>query len=675
MIKAKKVYFLIVLIMSAIYTLKAQDDIRVHQAPSLQLGLNGLTYSKGDLDAQLIMQIIAEKQQEIKVRLIENMFLNGVDKSGGTIYNYTSNILNSITQEANPEIRTKIILESTVNFAFVYHFTEYIKSNNKDVLEDIRTEVIEIHLEENKINKIKKHDNIYTKKINKINKSPKEVKVKKLLFEKDIFNILLLDIASEVIKNNTILKELGVMQVEQMNSYNTKNKFIRIKRIYDSKIYDEKDSVYYKHCEYLYNLMEKELKNITKTIGLANYYIKEYSFISQNYNINPNQTGGDSFNYQLLLEEIDNTIKLIKKKWTNESDSIFSISLTELSNIQNIILKTERLDNTNYKDSINFESDLIYVLNSKVIPILRKYSKFNSSINATLNSTSNILLLRANNLLYQKNTTNVNHKHFYDNILVKLLGLLYEFDKPETYLEFINMIPGFENFLTNPLAKSTLNTLNNYISNSVSLNSDINNEKYVDINIDSFLSNIINTRKNTLTPFDFHFTVGLNNIFFVESLDIHNGTKINNYSFVSEKIGAKYKILNPGAWRNRKIGDVYKNRYGVTYEKTASPTQPLIDNLYVLLYGSGILYNITNMGTNKDFNYPIIGLGAGVTLYNSLDINFTWGFPIDNQLTFSNNFKGNRSYIGFGVDIQFLDYFNRLSRNIKNNRTQKRLSK
>ena len=50
-----------------------------HVAPSLQVGLSGITFSPGILDKDIAMQLIMRKQDEVKVRLIRNTLLNNLN--------------------------------------------------------------------------------------------------------------------------------------------------------------------------------------------------------------------------------------------------------------------------------------------------------------------------------------------------------------------------------------------------------------------------------------------------------------------------------------------------------------------------------------------------------------------------------------------------------------------
>ncbi|MCA6391898.1 MAG: hypothetical protein IM607_10975, partial [Cytophagales bacterium] len=95
-------------------------------------------------------------------------------------------------------------------------------------------------------------------------------------------------------------------------------------------------------------------------------------------------------------------------------------------------------------------------------------------------------------------------------------------------------------------------------------------------------------------------------------------------------------------------------------------------NVHLLLYGSGLLYNLTNTGTTSNFNSPLIGIGAGVTFFNDLDFNISWGTPVVKDKPFLDNSLP--TYFNVGFDIQFFEYYNRLQQKRKANQTQKKLA-
>ena len=100
-----------------------------------------------------------------------------------------------------------------------------------------------------------------------------------------------------------------------------------------------------------------------------------------------------------------------------------------------------------------------------------------------------------------------------------------------------------------------------------------------------------------------------------------------------------------------------------------APKEPIISNWHLIAYGSGILYNLVNTKTLKEFNMPIIGIGSGLTFYNGLDFNISWGVPI----MASKPISSSNGFWNVGFDIQFIEYYDRLMEKRKNNQIQKRL--
>lgn len=105
------------------------------------------------------------------------------------------------------------------------------------------------------------------------------------------------------------------------------------------------------------------------------------------------------------------------------------------------------------------------------------------------------------------------------------------------------------------------------------------------------------------TRLSFYFTVGISNAFVVDKPD----SVPANLSFASEKIGLKYKLVD---WTKRRT---YKNRSYVPKPR------PLMKDLYLLLYGSGLLYQIEAVKTEENLNNPTFGLLFGLHFFNNLD--------------------------------------------------------
>jgi lysophospholipase L1-like esterase len=630
----------------------SQTD-NVTNPPTLQVGLNGLTLNKGGLDAQLIMEIVAEKQSEIKIRIVQNMFLDNLQNSGGTVYNYANNMLKVITEEPDSNLRTKLALENTVNLVFAYAFADFMMGKNDPANNHIKTLLNAYNLQLSATSK--SFGNI--KKLESINVTPDN---------KDEFVSLILDMSSEVIRNNSRLKELGVMSIPYSVSYDYLNTY--------NKLYKENPRNF-ALAKNVYDLMTAKLDEFLDIAGVINYFVNEYSFNKSTQINSANLTAIAGFtnpnNFDGLKKEIDETIKIVSLNWTKDDDSIFSESVETLKKIRDEISRIERIENLNTETYIT--SDILYILKNDIAPTLSKYIKFNSKLNDQLTILNNQIIQLAEKILKTANFPLDDLKNNKKINFIKLLSTIYEFNKAKTYSDYLNIISELENVFLDDKINTSISILNSYVKNNISVKKTEQGKEYLEFNIESFLMNLSKTSNNKIRNWQFHFTVGVNNIYFRNPLKLSDESFINNYSFVSEKIGVKYKFYNPGGWKPRNFGEQY-SLFGWNYLKTSPPHEPLVSNYHLLLYGSGILYNITSTGTSKEFNYPILGYGIGITFYNALDLNLTMGYPIRDNLSFSQNFAVDSSYIGIGFDIQFIEYFNRLTEKRKNAQIQKNLA-
>ena len=133
----------------------------------------------------------------------------------------------------------------------------------------------------------------------------------------------------------------------------------------------------------------------------------------------------------------------------------------------------------------------------------------------------------------------------------------------------------------------------------------------------------------------------------------------------------KFKIMSKGDWWPKNPGETYGS-LGYHYIKTSAPKEPVISNWHVLIYGSGILYNLINSSTNKEFSYPLIGVGTGVTFFNALDFNISVGLPLLENGGFTAMKKN--AFIGFGFDIPIGEYLKEVGKKRKERKLRKQLT-
>jgi hypothetical protein len=158
-------FFVTVLFVFPILSVQSQDE----SPPSLSMGLDHLVFGKGVIDVELLSDIIANKQDELKREFIKRTVVNGVANNNFTFYNYASNTLDLILKEKNKKVITREVMEYTANFALVYGIAElYIElelksraENNPEtplflVLNDFKVQPSDLAISSDKIFKLER---------------------------------------------------------------------------------------------------------------------------------------------------------------------------------------------------------------------------------------------------------------------------------------------------------------------------------------------------------------------------------------------------------------------------------------------------------------------------------------------------------------------------------------
>jgi hypothetical protein len=167
------------------------------------------------------------------------------------------------------------------------------------------------------------------------------------------------------------------------------------------------------------------------------------------------------------------------------------------------------------------------------------------------------------------------------------------------------------------------------------------------------VNNSIATSLYFINPRPF-FNLGVNYIYFPNGNNSVNPSEGKFYgaAILSEKIGFQFKINDFKYARSFKKGESFRYR-GRNYVRLTEPKDPYISNIYWSIYGSGILYNIINSSTKENFSAPLIGLGLGVTLFNGLRINGSFGYAINSS---ENKFNSDNTFISIGLDVPLIEY-------------------
>ncbi len=265
---------------------------------------------------------------------------------------------------------------------------------------------------------------------------------------------------------------------------------------------------------------------------------------------------------------------------------------------------------------------------------------------------------------------------------IKVFSKIDEFDKVPTYADFLNQLSDAGDIFSDEEMRKSINRIISFVRGYIKVGEDEQGKLSLNLDVEGFLYNLQKTPYNKFRPLQFHFTVGANTTAFKTNLVTSSNDTIRNYSFIGEKIGIKFKIWDYKYVRSFSKGETFSYwkfyrwwcpvPVKANYIRTSPPKEPAISNLHLLAYGSGILYNIVNTGTTKNFNSPLVGIGLGITFFNDLDFNISWGRPILSNKSF--NDASVPSFFNVGFDIQFIEYYDRISQKRKANQTQKKVA-
>ncbi|MEX0966004.1 MAG: hypothetical protein WD077_02105 [Bacteroidia bacterium] len=175
---------------------------------------------------------------------------------------------------------------------------------------------------------------------------------------------------------------------------------------------------------------------------------------------------------------------------------------------------------------------------------------------------------------------------------------------------------------------------------------------------DEFTNARLTSLEHTFVGVKPYFLIGLNYGVFANELTIKvNETftdTLNQLAFASEKFGLKFILADFEYTRSFGPNQSFKYRGTWRYWDNYAPSKPLINNIYFHLFGSGLIYNIVNLKTNRNFELPLIGVGFGVEFFNSLEANVNYSLPLD--LNDDPIILPKRGMLSIGFDVPIFEY-------------------
>jgi len=795
---------LILFALTFFFQVKAQD---LHEAPSLQVGLSGIKFSKGNLDPELIAEIIAEKQKEVKVKLIKNMLLNNLGVDNGLFYAYIDQSIEILTTEKDEDTRVKNLLENTVNLSFVVGYAEYYLQTLKKDSPEWKS-IRELALSYGISSSLFEKDKLSLKDFAKINyresvaeHSNTETDENYIIEQNNKFVGVIIDLFAEVIRQNEQLKTLGLLRTNYLQNYLSMNSYIsledergneklapKLKSLNDllnsNRYLSERTtldqiqkSLETSQLQTLDSATKTKLEQYTKSLQTAlteiskllNSKDEELQLIGYSANQNYRfltMKSGSFYNYvkeqykidaQAILSGTDNSLKeqysmlqwyldsKIKSEFYNNSFSkrtqadviylqikknldiylkYFGLikSLSAKGNDWNEVLKAisnnftcgdanvladsmmvqygrarkemtdiSKLSQSEIKDIEQINSfidklrfaelnryEYMQAYEKELKPALTRLGKYSLDFLKMNNSMFSLV-----NYITKQVETDLASVNIDLNLsFIKLLSTIDEFEHVPTYATFLNHLSDAGDVFSDEEMRKSINRVISFIRSYVKVGEDNNGKLSLNLDVEGFLYHLQKTPYNHFRPLQFHFTVGANTTSFSKNMITNSNDTLRNYSFIGEKIGIKFKLWDYKYVRSFGKGETFTYwkfyRWWLpipvkaTYVRNSPPKEPAISNVHLLAYGSGILYNLVNTGTTKSFNSPLVGIGVGVTFFNDLDFNVSWGRPILNSKSF--NDSSVPSFFNVGFDIQFIEYYDRLNQKRKANQIQKKLA-
>ena len=87
----------------------------------------------------------------------------------------------------------------------------------------------------------------------------------------------------------------------------------------------------------------------------------------------------------------------------------------------------------------------------------------------------------------------------------------------------------------------------------------------------------------------------------------------------------------------------------------------MVSDVYALVYGSGLLYQLLDLRTSNNFDDPIMGLGLGVSFFNALDFNIGYNWPLKDDGGLFDKFSSEALWT-ISFDVRISEYLARLTK-------------
>lgn len=686
---------------------------QIESPPSLALGVAGVIGERGSIDIDVLAQVISEKQAELKKEFIKKTIFSDLDHHSYVVWEYMYNSLNVLLESDSKDAIKQNLLKNTTNLALIYGFSELylqLSSNlcNSD-LENLLKAYDAEHYKGGQFSCPRPSDKVgFNRSITLSN-----LKEYKFKHEKDSisFSAFFLDLVFEVLRTNKAVAELGFLtepvQPDKLH-YESTSAYYKI----ENKLKDKTESLKIRMTSEVdlllknYILLRKWSKS---NVSLNDLLVTLNKDIGTQLNINVANKGLTKTDYDTLFAKYDELFIKQKDKTKSINDDLksknspygssasslggntaiaFANGENNIKDLSNDINKNLSAFNRFLGKGTNFDQNDLFYLEKSIRPLLVRLVSENGFDSKYLKVAEEIekliatkMSLRLKDALDNFASTHANSVSLSSvdiskfNELLDFITRLDELDKVETYQFILKTLRDASEIFKDRKIGVYLKTMIESINTYTILNTKDNK---VEIAVEDIISRIYDKYANRQSGiFGLYFSVGVNqsissNFNYQTLLPNSAGFRtdsLKSLGFVSEKIGLKVKLIDYKWRRSFTVGEKYKTRV-TGIEKTVKEfksNKPLVSDIYFLAYGSGLLYKIADLTSNKEFNDPIMGFGLGIAFFNSLDLNVGYNWPLQSKGAFFENInKKNIWTVSF--DVKITDYLSALGKKRKSSK-------
>jgi hypothetical protein len=148
---------------------------QTESAPTLTIGLNGLIGGAGNIDVEVLSEIITTKQDEFKKEAIQVLLRKYFKNGSYAFYSFSNQCISNLLENKEATATKRKLVENLANLAMVYGFSEFylrtshtlmVNSDLKDVIEASTDEMVNPVIKDYWLNRAlrrKLHEIIYRK--------------------------------------------------------------------------------------------------------------------------------------------------------------------------------------------------------------------------------------------------------------------------------------------------------------------------------------------------------------------------------------------------------------------------------------------------------------------------------------------------------------------------------